>query len=641
MRDGGEVFRRAFLDGLRPDPQLTVSEWADRHRVLAQMSSFEYGPFRTDRTPYMREIMDSLSDTSPVEKVVFMKGSQIGGSEGGYNWIGYTMHTAPAPMLLMVPRDDDGIAVSRTRIDPMVEASPALRDRVSERRERDAGNSRKLKEFPGGYLKIVGTNSAANLKQAPIRKLFCDEIDEFHGDVGGQGDPIQLGIVRTNTYRTNRKIYMVSTPTVENRSRIWNEYQATDQRVYMVPCLACGALQEITWRRHIKWTDNNPATVYMECESCHAHIPEGHKTKMLAAGVWLPKRPDAPPHVRGYWLSALYSPFGWYSWRNAVEDFLIAKKNPPKLVTFINTVLAECSRSIGDAPEWERVYERREPYKPGTVPRGGLVLTMAVDTQGDRLEFEVVAWGRGLESWSVDKVVLPGKPTEAAVWEALDREMSRTFPNHVGVEMRIAGVGVDSGDGNVTQDVYRWARRKTVGTVFVLKGTDDATAIVFTPKAVEVQHQGKRLKRGVRVWHVGGPAAKSELYGFLRLPKPTDTDAPFPPGYCHFPDAYPREFFEQLTAEQVVPRRTKEGYTRFVWEKIRERNEALDCRVYNRAVASILGLDRYTDAHWDALEATLGVVDNRPRTSTNAPAPTPAPRRPRTGGGGYLQRWER
>jgi phage terminase large subunit GpA-like protein len=633
VRDGGEVFRLAFLDGLRPDAQLLVSEWADRFRMLSQKSSNEYGPYRTSRTPYMREIMDSLSDTSPVEQVVFVAGSQVGKSEGGYNWVGYSIDHAPAPMLIVVPRKEDAQKVSRQRIDPMIEGSPRLRGKVREARSRDSGNSTYLKEFPGGVIALVGANSAAGLRAMPAKKLFLDEIDEFPGDVGGEGDPIQLAIRRTGTYRTNRKIYMVSSPTLEGRSRIMAEYEQTDRRVFLVPCPECGAFQQIGFRTHLRWTEGDPSTVYMECEACHAHVTEGHKTKMLDAGFWMARRPEAPARVRGYLLSALYSPVGWYSWQMAVEDFLKAKKSQALLKVFVNTVLAETFVVKGEAPEWDRLYERREPYGFSTVPRGGLMLTMGIDIQADRLELEVVAWGRGLESWSVEYLVLPGKPEEAQVWLDLSREIQRTFTHESGVQMSVRAIGLDT--GYATQHAYRWVRTQPISRVFAMKGTDDQSALVSPPKAVEVQHQGRRLARGIKLWQVGGPVAKSELYSFLRLPKPTDESGePFPAGYCHFPE-YSAEHFKRLTAEEVVPTTTKQGYRRWVWTKVYERNEQLDCRVLARAAAAIVGIDRFTDAVWDELGANLGAGAARA-----APAVRPKRTPKSDGGGGYLNRWQ-
>lgn len=630
--DGANLFRTAFLDGLRPDALLEVSQWADLYRVLVQKSSNESGPYRVDRTPYVREVMDCLSVTSPVRLVVCCWGSQVGKSELGNCWVGYVMDHAPAPMLIVVPRKEDAAAVSQQRIDPMIESCERLRQKVHRRRERDNRNNTFIKDFPGGILKLVGANAPAGLRAMPAKYAFGDEIDEWPGNVGGEGDPVKLIERRMATFRSNSKLYLVSSPKLEGRSRIWKAYQRTDRCVYVVPCPLCGFYQEITFRGHIRWDENDPKSVRMECEECKKQFADGHKEKMLAAGHWFARELEAPAGVRGFHLNALYSPLGWYSWQQAVEDFLAAKKDRELLKVFVNTVLAEPYKQLGDAPEWDRLYERRETYPMWKVPAGGLFLTMGIDVQGDRLEFEIVAWGRNLESWSIGYVVLPGKPSETQVWIDLSREASRAIEHESGATLPIRAVGIDC--RFATQDCYRWVRNQPLGRVFALNGTDDGSALIGFAKPVEVQHQGKRLARGLKLWQVGGPVAKHELYSFLRLPKPVLDGEPFPPGYCHFPE-YGHEYFQQLTAEHIDETETKQGYTKYEWVKTRERNEALDCRVYARAAAAILGVDRYVDATWAQLESSLGTPSPKPA----APEPE-RPKKPPREGGGYLSRWQ-
>lgn len=642
MKDGGDLWRAAFLDGLRPDPVMSVSQWADAYRVLPSNTTNEHGLYSTARTPYWREPMDSLSVTSPVERVVICAASQTGKTDLLLNFVGYVMDFAPGPTLYVAADEDMAKLISQSRIDPMIDACPRLRGRISSRRARDATNQTLYKEFPGGSLRLVGTNAPGGLKSSPERYVVGDEADEWTGDVGGQGDPLELAVVRTQTFRSNRKIVIVSSPTIEGRSRIWSAYEETDQRVYLVPCPECGLLQEVTWQRHIKWEvharsgEPDPDTAHMRCEGCAARIPDWRKTSMLEQGSWLARMPDRDPMVRGYWVPGTLSPF--VSWSQAVDDFRRARKKATNLKVFVNTYLAETWKQLGDAPPWRPLYDRRERYKPGTVPAGGLLLTCAADVQGDRIEFEVVAWGRGLESWSIDYVVLPGKPTEPQVWVDLQRELSRVFTHESGGSMTIRALGIDTG-GAATSHVYSWVRRQSPSRVFALKGTDDSSAIITVSKSVEVQHQGRRLPRGLRLWLVGGSCVKAELYGWLRLEPPTEPGQPFPPGYCHFPE-YGREHFQRLVAEQLVAHETKTGFTKWTWEKASgARNEQLDCRVYNRAVAAILGLDRYPDSAWASLEANLGLEPAAPR---DVPAVTQAPRRredPRRGEGGYLDRW--
>jgi phage terminase large subunit GpA-like protein len=293
---------------------------------------------------------------------------------------------------------------------------------------------------------------------------------------------------------------------------------------------------------------------------------------------------------------------------------------------FVNTVLGETWTLLGEAPDWKKLYDRREQYKVGLVPRGGIFLTAGADVQRDRIEVEVVAWGRGKESWSVDYRVFEGDTSRAQVWEKLTGLLNETFTTTTGLELPVIQMAVDS--GYAATEVYEWARRQG-NRVLVIKGDSRAPAILGAASPIEVGPLGVKIKRGVKVWPVNSGMAKEELYRWLRLERPTDEDLgqgiPFPPGYCHFP-RYSEEYFKQITAEQLVAKLVK-GYRRLEWQKMRERNEALDCRVYARAAAARVGLDRFQEKHWRVVSERMGVpVAAVPQQQHQRPqGPTPKP----------------
>ena len=241
--DGADDIRRFWRRGMRPDPDLTVSEWADQHRKLSSRASAEPGQYRTARTPYLREIMDALSPRHPAQRISFMKAAQVGATEAGNNWIGFVIHDAPGPMLAVLPTLEMAKRTSRGRLDPLISESPALRERVNPARSRDAGNSMLSKEFPGGILVLTGANSATGLRSMPARYIFLDEVDAYPASADEEGDPITLAEARTTTFSHRRKVFIVSTPTIRGISRIEREYEASDQRRYFVPCPHCGAMQ--------------------------------------------------------------------------------------------------------------------------------------------------------------------------------------------------------------------------------------------------------------------------------------------------------------------------------------------------------------------------------------------------------------
>lgn len=232
-------FNYGFAKGIRPDPDYTVDEWADAHRILSSVSSSEPGPWQTSRVPYLREIMRCLSPSHPCERVILMKGAQIGGTECGNNWMGFVIHHTPGPMLIVNPTVEMAKRTSKMRIDPAIDNCPSLRELVKSPRTRDSGNTVLMKEFPGGVLVLTGANSAVGLRSMPVRYLFLDEVDGYPNDAGDEGDPVDLAIQRTATF-SNRKIFLASTPTLKNYSRIEKAFLEGDQRYFFVPCPVFG-----------------------------------------------------------------------------------------------------------------------------------------------------------------------------------------------------------------------------------------------------------------------------------------------------------------------------------------------------------------------------------------------------------------
>ena len=331
--DGASALLRAWSRGIRPDPDLTVSEWADRHRLLSSRASAEPGRYRTARTPFMREIMDALSPSSPAQRVVFMKAAQVGATEAGNCFIGFVMHHAPGPMLAVQPTVELAKRNSRQRIDPLIEESPELRERIKPARARDAGNTMLSKEFAGGILIMTGANSAVGLRSTPARYLFLDEVDAYPASADEEGDPVSLAEARSLTFAHRRKVLLVSTPTIRGLSRIEREFEASDQRRYFVPCPHCGHSQWLRFER-LRWDKARPETAEYHCEGCDTPIAEHHKTAMLAAGEWRATAESADPHTVGYHLSALYSPIGWLAWARIARAWEAAQGNDEALPRF-------------------------------------------------------------------------------------------------------------------------------------------------------------------------------------------------------------------------------------------------------------------------------------------------------------------
>src|SRR5581483_3469544 len=288
-------------------------------------------------------------------------------------------------------------------------------------------------------------------------------------------------------------------------SRIEREYEASDQRRYFIPCPHCGHMQWLRFERLI-WDKGRPETAEYLCESCERRIAEHHKTAMLAGGEWRSTAECRDPHVIGFHISGLYSPVGWLSWSGIARDWEAAQGNDAALKAAKNTLLGETWQERGEAPDWKQLYDRPRDHSLGTVPAGGLILTAGGDVQIDRIEVDVWAWGRGLESWLVDHVVLEGNTSGSDVWNELTKLLGATWQHEGGASMQIARLAIDSGDGRTTSQVYSWVRRFGGGVAVAIKGVDgfDRSAPVDGPSYVDATEDGRKIRRGVKLWRVAG-----------------------------------------------------------------------------------------------------------------------------------------
>ncbi len=616
---------REAVKAAAPPPKLTVSEWADRYRILsAESGAAEPGQWKTSKAEYQRGIMDSLSDPR-VYRVVIMSSAQVGKTEFLLNIIGYFIDQDPSPILVVQPRKTDAEQFSKDRIGPMLRESPRLKDKVSERTKGKKSDTILHKSFPGGYLIIANSRSPAALASKPARLVLCDETDRYPRSVGREGSPVKLAHKRATTFTHNKKLCDVSTPVIKGESVIEDGYDESDKRRFHVPCPHCAHFQHLEWKQ-LKWEPEKPSSAKYECISCKQLIDHSKKSWMLRRGTWIAEKPFNG--IAGFHLNELYSP--WSTWSKMASEWIEASRKAKNgdvedLKTFVNTSLGQTWEDKGEAPEWRRLYERRERYDRNTLPAGVVFITAAADVQGNRIEVEIKGWGRNKENWSIDHRILMGDPAKEEVWKELEKILETSWVTATGVAIPILRFGIDS--GFETQRVYDWVRKWPSDRVIALDGRDELLMPIGIPKAVDVNSKdGRTIRRGLMIHPVGTSHLKTEFYRWLRLDYPMDGQ-PFPGGYCHYPQ-YDRSWFEQLTAEQKV-KVTKGGRLVSIWKKVGERNEALDLHVYNRGVAASLGIDQFTDQHWQKLEAQIGAVRAiTPKQS--APAKSSRSSRPRS-----------
>jgi len=595
-----DPFLTGFARGVTPDPDLDLAVWSDRHGYLSPEASAVSG--RWTCLPYQREIMRSMSDKR-VERVSFLKSARVGYTKMLNQLVGYHMAQAPANMMFVLPTLHDAEQHSITEIAPMLRDTPVLRGLVGDARTKGVENTITRKKYPGGTLLMVGANSATGFRRVSIKVLIFDEVDGYPAMAGGgrgaEGDPVALAVRRTE-WAWDRKIIMGSTPTIKGLSRIESAWEESDQRFYEIPCPSCGAFHPILWE-NIRWEEGKPETAAHACPSCGDFWGHEKKRKQIELGRWVASRPEVVGH-HGYRLWSGYSLSPNATWAHLASEFLEAKTNPGTLQTFVNTQLGETwEAEQGEGIEPHDLIRRAEDYGTDPLPEGIIVITAGVDVQQDRLELEIVGWGEGEESWSLAYQVILGDPNRAETWAQLDEVLEETWRTSAGVEIRITACCVDSGAS--TQAVYDYVKPRQSRRVWAIKGTSQpAKPIAGRPSKVD--------KGRVSLIPVGTDTAKELIYARFRITEPG-------PGFCHFPRAYDDEIFFQLTSEKAVQTYHK-GVPKRVWRKLRNRNEALDCRVY--ALAAL----RFLNPRMGAIQRKLSKV-----TSSSAnPATGRRPRRP-------------
>jgi phage terminase large subunit GpA-like protein len=560
--------------------------------------------------------MDAISDPR-IERVVFMASARVGKTEVINNLVGFHVGQDPAPILVVYPTETAAEEWSRDKLAPMLRDSPTLRSKIAPARSRDSQNTTLHKVFPGGRLYVVGANAPTGLAAKNIRIVCFDEVDRYGANAGGEGDPIGQGVKRTQNF-WNRKIVIASSPKLAGSSRIEGEYQASDQRKYFVPCPHCDHPQVLAWA-NVKWQEHGSqheraASAAYHCDGCGAAWTDADRWEAVTrapqrGGGWRATNPES--RVAGFHVSVLYSP--WRTIGETVAEWLAAT-TPEMRQVFVNTSLGETWRDRGDAPEWERLLERREDYPMAEVPAGAVVLTAGVDAQNDRLEVSLWAWGAGYERWLVEHRVFPGSPRDAGVWDELKDFMDRDYPVAGGGTMRPVMACCDTG-GQDTAAIYGHIRRLADRRIVGIKGVDgwNRASPVAGPTAVDALVNGRKVRGGLRIYTVAVSTFKIELYRALYLKRESDA---FPAGWVHLPAGVDPEFVKQLASEELRTVKDKRGFVRQEWAKLRERNEALDCAVYARAALWLAGADRMGTRFWHPRAMSVAP----PRAAPEVPA---------------------
>lgn len=568
---------------LSPPPVLSLSQWAQEYAILSKETSAQTGRF--EAYAYQVGMMDAITDAR-VEKVSVMKSARVGYTKILDHVVGYYLHQDPSPILVVQPRVEDAEDYSKSEIAPMLRDTPALADIAPDPKTRSGENTLLKKTMKNGAsIALVGANSPGGFRRITIRIVLFDEIDGYPvGGAGSEGDQIALGTKRSETF-WNRKIVAGSTPTIKGLSRIEKLFLEGDQRRFYVPCPHCGEYQILEWggpdiAHGIKWDKNEegqalPDTVHYVCKENGCIIEEVDKPSMIAKGEWRASQPFKG-HA-SFHISSLYSLMPNARWSILVSEFLRVKSDPIELQTFVNTTLGETFEDRGEGALSELTLARRAELWAGEVPDGVAILTAGGDTQDDRVELEIVGWGRNEERWSIAHIVIEGDPDSPSLWDEVDRILRRQWFRADGRVFTVMAACIDSG-GHHTQKVYDFCKARLGRRIWAIKGE---SAMGGQRSPVWPARKPTRRSKGFRPFIIGVNAAKDIIRARLKLEPPPPGVAC--PGYMHYPQDRDVNFFAQLVSERSVRKRVN-GRDIRVWEQTPGRaNEALDLAVYSYA----------------------------------------------------------
>jgi phage terminase large subunit GpA-like protein len=583
--------RRAMAEGLRPDREVLVDEWAEANRVLPPDTP-EPGPFRFARTPYLIDIHRTMSPGSPYREGWWMKIHQAGGSVTGENLVGAWICAAAGSVLIVFPTLDDAKQWELTRFEPMRANTRALRRRIRAADQKGSDNTKLRKKYPGGVMRLVGSNRVGALKSATIRYVKFEEPDEYQALE--QGSVVGLARARTANFGRKAKIYGDGTPTFDGRSEIQRQVLRGDQRKWYLHCPDCQHAQPLVWEQ-LKWTDGDPHSARYACIGCGVHNDEA----AWKAANYAPRPPgmteeQARDSGRAFWqatatgepgvaswcgLEALAAPAGWRPWPGLVVEWLGAQGDEDKLRIFYNNLRGlpyqdKVRHELGA----EQLQQRAEQYDLMTCPQGGLVVTAGVDTQDNRLAIVIRAWGRGEESWGIWHGEIYGSPSAPDTWAKLRDLLEAPIQHPSGQVLHVDAAAIDAG-GHHGEDVYAFCRDAQLRGKhwFAIRGAKSYDAPKLSrPKKIEFTWRGNPVPGGAELRFVGTQAVKNLIDGRLKLAKPGG-------GYYHFPLGFQPDYYKQLRSERREWRRDKQGHKALWWVKGSERNEAWDCEVYSYA----------------------------------------------------------
>lgn len=668
LADGRAMLFSALIIAATPKPRMTVSEWADKFRMLPPEESARPGPWRTEDVPHLREPQDCLSVDHPARRVALRGSAQVAKTQIGINWLGYVADMAPGSMIMGFPSIDERSKFSNLRLQPSIDASPRMKGLIHDQVSRDEkGSTTTLKKFSGGWAQLITVSSSKGMQGLPVRYVVMDEVAEYPLDTDGRGNPVDQLRTRQKTFGDLAKEFATSTPGVKGLCKITALFEEGDQRVRFLPCPHCGDFAPLRYENMRAGSPSTNNLPYFECRSCGGVIEQRHRMEMFRAGVWIATAPlagEQPPEIiaadeigrwqcdpcegrcaglePSYTIWAAYSPFE--AWADIWARALAAQKDPQKFKTFCQQDLGEPYEPLSDAPDTDRLLAAREDRPQGVVPYPAAVLTGFIDVQDGWFKWGVWGWGPGFQGYLVDQGIITMSLDDPAAWAAIDELTSRSFLTEGKVEITPLAWGIDT--GFQAQQLYDKVSRRH--GLKACKGANQNDAAPARRSEASLRDKfGRPIPgRKIALTVIGNFDLKSTVYaGLKRFVEGPMEGGTFKDRTLHLPIWADEATIKELTAEVLVDRQAsaKGNARRALMRKAKDmrewvlrpgtRNECLDIVVGCMALAWEAGAGAISPSRWDELVAEAHKPPAPPQdlftaAQVDLPAPQPAPTPP-------------
>ncbi len=601
---------------LEPPPPIDYLRWAEQN-ITFDDGPFP-GPYSRALFPFFDEVLRALGPDDPCRFVTMSASAQVGKTALATIFALGSMTNARGSFLVVHPTQDNAVRWSKMKLAPMMRSTKIVAEQFPQRAN-DALASILYKERRDGLarLLITGANSPASLSQVTIDAQVQDDVSKY--EPNSMGDPELMADSRSRAI-ADAKIFKISTPLITPGCRITRNFLDGSQEHPYVPCPHCGIMQILEWDNMLAMLDpTKPDEACFSCPACGGIIEEHHRPQMLAGFEWRAHNPSAASEHRSFWIWSAYSYL--QSWGQIAREWVKARGDPASERTFFNDSLGKPYETRGDGRPWEELRDRalKSTYTRATVPQGALILTLGIDCQLDRIEWQLLGHGEHYQRFVIDVGTIGKHISEGDCQRNLDLLLARKWPNSRGRQIGIALAAIDANFS--TDDVLAYARHYPSTKLIAIRGAQgDAAPRIARIQRERNEKKGTLLTYSRRFFNIGVNQFKMSLYRDLAK------DDPSAPGYVNFPNDLPDSYFQELTSEHRVAVK-RMGQIFYKWEKPdRQANEGLDTFIYASAAAIKHGVNWLSDVGWAKLRHELEGADDAASLMTGAPNVPPKKR---------------